>query len=134
MSRPSIIVIFLRDVILVMMMCVLSFSLSAVLAHRLLGTPTEDIWPGVTKLRDWHEFPQWKPNPNALTRVVPELDADGVDLLTRMLIYDPSKRITAKEALRHPYFDSGVDKEAWDKLDLVPEPPEKENQSLSMNS
>ena len=117
-------------IMMVMMMCVRY----AFLVDRLLGTPTEDIWPGVTKLRDWHEFPQWKPNPNALARVVPELDADGVDLLTRMLIYDPSKRITAKEALRHPYFDSGVDKEAWDKLDLVPEPPEKENQSQSMNA
>ena len=28
---------------------------------KLLGTPSEDVWPGVTRLRDWHEFPQWKP-------------------------------------------------------------------------
>ena len=56
---------------------------------KLLGTPTEEIWPGVTKLRDWHEFPQWKPNPKALVRVVPELDADGIDLLSKMLVYDP---------------------------------------------
>ena len=26
---------------------------------KLLGTPSEEVWPGVTKLRDWHEFPQW---------------------------------------------------------------------------
>ncbi|MCO5573685.1 hypothetical protein L7F22_027459 [Adiantum nelumboides] len=25
---------------------------------RLLGTPDEIIWPGVSKLRDWHEYPQ----------------------------------------------------------------------------
>ena len=28
---------------------------------KLLGTPSEDEWAGVTKLRDWHEFPNWAP-------------------------------------------------------------------------
>ena len=34
----------------------------------------------------------------------PSLSAAGVDLLTSMLTYDPSKRITASAALRHEYF------------------------------
>ncbi|KAG2585340.1 hypothetical protein PVAP13_6KG384006 [Panicum virgatum] len=28
---------------------------------KLLGTPNEQVWPGVGKLPDWHEYPQWKP-------------------------------------------------------------------------
>ena len=28
---------------------------------KLLGTPDEAVWPGVSKLRDWHEFPRWQP-------------------------------------------------------------------------
>lgn len=32
------------------------------------------------------------------------LDNLGLDLLERMLTYDPSKRITAKGALEHPWF------------------------------
>jgi serine/threonine protein kinase len=27
-----------------------------------------------------------------------------IDLLKKMLLFDPSKRITAEEALKHPYF------------------------------
>lgn len=28
----------------------------------------------------------------------------GLDLLQRMLVYDPEKRISAEEALKHPWF------------------------------
>eukprot|EP00245_Coleochaete_scutata_P009911 TRINITY_DN336_c0_g1_i2.p1 TRINITY_DN336_c0_g1~~TRINITY_DN336_c0_g1_i2.p1 ORF type:complete len:304 (-),score=63.48 TRINITY_DN336_c0_g1_i2:966-1877(-) len=74
---------------------------------RVLGTPNDDIWPGVSKLRDWHEYPQWRPE--NLAKTVPQLNDKGIDLLAKMLQYDPSKRISAKEALNHPYFD-GLDK------------------------
>lgn len=70
---------------------------------RVLGTPNEEVWPGVNKLRDWHEYPQWQPQ--KLSKVVPGLDSNGVHLLLEMLQYDPSKRISAKAALQHPYFD-----------------------------
>jgi serine/threonine protein kinase len=36
--------------------------------------------------------------------LVPALDATGVDLLNKMLQYDPARRITAQEALEHPFF------------------------------
>uniref|UniRef100_A0A0D9V8Z7 Protein kinase domain-containing protein n=1 Tax=Leersia perrieri TaxID=77586 RepID=A0A0D9V8Z7_9ORYZ len=71
---------------------------------RLLGTPTEEQWPGVTDLRDWHEFPQWKPQ--ILERSVPALEPEGVDLLSKMLQYNPANRISAKSAMEHPYFDT----------------------------
>ncbi|KAL1548406.1 Cell division control protein 2 C [Salvia divinorum] len=71
---------------------------------RLLGTPTEKEWPGVTSLRDWHAYPQWEPQ--NLAHAVPYLGPDGVDLLSKMLIYDPADRISAKAAMDHPYFDS----------------------------
>ncbi|KAK4795844.1 hypothetical protein SAY86_028170 [Trapa natans] len=71
---------------------------------RLLGTPSEKQWPGVTSLRDWHVYPHWEPQ--NMARAVPSLGPDGVDLLSKMLKYDPAERISAKAALDHPYFDS----------------------------
>jgi len=71
---------------------------------RTLGTPSEVMWPGVSKLPDYSpaNFPQWSPQP--LNKVVPLMDPLALDLLERMLRYEPSKRISAKEALEHPYF------------------------------
>ncbi|XP_008787019.2 cyclin-dependent kinase B2-1 [Phoenix dactylifera] len=74
---------------------------------RLLGTPNEEVWPGVSKLPNWHEYPQW--GPKKLSTVIQNLDADGIDLLSKMLQYEPSKRISAKKAMEHSYFDD-VDK------------------------
>ncbi|KAF8084419.1 hypothetical protein N665_0718s0012 [Sinapis alba] len=75
---------------------------------RLLGTPNEEVWPGVSKLKDWHAYPQWKPL--SLSKAVPNLDEAGLDLLSKMLVYEPAKRISAKKAMEHPYFDDLPDK------------------------
>ncbi|RUS18361.1 cell division control protein [Endogone sp. FLAS-F59071] len=71
---------------------------------RTLGTPNEDIWPGVTMLPDYKpSFPSWQAS--SLNRTVPALGEDGLDLLKRTLMYDPARRISAKRAMSHPYFD-----------------------------
>ncbi|KAL2525575.1 Cyclin-dependent kinase A-1 [Abeliophyllum distichum] len=70
---------------------------------RVMGTPNEDTWPGVSSLPDFKSaFPKW-PRKDLAT-VVPNLDAAGLDLLVKMLSLDPSRRITARSALEHEYF------------------------------
>jgi len=71
---------------------------------RVLGTPTEELWPGVTKFTDFKPtFPRWKTR--EWHEVVPSLDRQGLDLLSRMMQYVPHQRIVARDALNHPYFD-----------------------------
>ena len=72
---------------------------------RTMGTPNEETWPGVSSLPDYKpSFPCWKQN--VLKALVPEMDDSGLDLLQKMIIYDPNKRISGKAALLHPYFDN----------------------------
>ncbi|KAJ3556374.1 hypothetical protein NM688_g2062 [Phlebia brevispora] len=71
---------------------------------RILGTPTEDTWPGVKQLPDYKDsFPHW--TAQELTDHFSNLDDDGIDLLKQLLTYDTAKRISAKRTLVHPYFD-----------------------------
>ncbi|KAL3938134.1 MAG: hypothetical protein SGBAC_006896 [Bacillariaceae sp.] len=70
------------------------------------GTPTGEQWPAVTRLPHYNaEFPQWRERP--LTDQVP-MSALGsnsaADLLNKLLVYDPDRRIACKTALQHPYF------------------------------
>lgn len=55
---------------------------------RLLSTPNEMTWPGVSALPDFKStFPKWSKKP--LSAAVPGLCADGIDLLEGMLVYEP---------------------------------------------
>ncbi|KAL1881290.1 Cyclin-dependent kinase catalytic subunit [Diaporthe australafricana] len=71
---------------------------------RILGTPTEDVWPGVTSYPDFKSsFPKW--NRDYSQVLCQNLDRHGLDLLEMMLVYDPAGRISAKAACNHPYFE-----------------------------
>ena len=48
-------------------------------------------------------FPKFRPV-NAET-YFKNFDKFGLDLLLKMIVLDPSRRISMKEALRHPYFN-----------------------------
>lgn len=69
----------------------------------MLRTPTEEIWKGVSSLPEYKAiFPNW--TTFTLAKQAKNLDEEGIDLLSKMLVYDPSKRISAKGVATHPYF------------------------------
>ncbi|KAH0785577.1 cyclin-dependent kinase 3 [Histomonas meleagridis] len=71
---------------------------------KILGTPTEATFPGVTQLPSYSStFPSWRPKD--LSTVIEGADPLLIDLIAKMLRYDPAERISAKAALDHPYFD-----------------------------
>lgn len=71
---------------------------------KLLGTPTEETWSGMTQLPDFKPFPTYQPN-MSLSQVVPKLGNRGRDLLQRLLVCNPVGRISAEDAMQHSYFN-----------------------------
>ncbi|RDA93352.1 hypothetical protein CP533_0333 [Ophiocordyceps camponoti-saundersi (nom. inval.)] len=74
---------------------------------RIMGTPTERTWPGIT------QYPEYKPTfqmyaTQDLRNILPAIDPTGIDLLQRMLQLRPELRISAHEALQHPWFSDIV--------------------------
>ena len=85
-----------------------------------VGTPTKENWPTFEELPSASMFRWKKPKHqdlgilkrfpvNAPTSAKQAfLDSNGLDLLQKLLALDPSKRITADQALEHKYFKEGV--------------------------
>lgn len=83
-----------------------------------LGTPNNDMWEGVSELPDFtNTFPNWPQK--RIGETVTPLDPDGLDLLAKMLTYDPARRITAASAQLHRYFND-IDKTTFRPLDGSP--------------
>ncbi|XP_032828300.2 cyclin-dependent kinase 17-like isoform X2 [Petromyzon marinus] len=76
------------------------------LIFRMLGTPSEDTWPAILAHEEYkaYKFPKYKAEP--LINHAPRLDADGLDLLSKLLQYEARRRVSAEEGMRHPYFKS----------------------------
>jgi len=71
---------------------------------KILGTPTRDQIKTMNPNYMEHKFPQIKPHPfNKVFR--PRTPQDAIDLVSKLLEYTPSSRLTAIEAMVHPLFD-----------------------------
>ncbi|THH03003.1 hypothetical protein EW145_g6612 [Phellinidium pouzarii] len=71
---------------------------------KLLGPPTPLSWPGYTSLPLSKTLTLPPVHTSQFRHKFPYMTAAGIDLLSKMLTYDPEKRITAADALQHPYF------------------------------
>ncbi|EIE19964.1 Pkinase-domain-containing protein [Coccomyxa subellipsoidea C-169] len=103
----------------------------------IVGTPSEDNWPGHKQLKNMDKFNFMTQPRNRLRERFPlpgtthdgrnPLSAEGFALLNGLLQLDPSRRPTAEEALNHPWFsEQPLPKERA----LMPTYPEKGPGSL----
>jgi cyclin-dependent kinase len=76
-----------------------------------LGTPTETVWPGLGELPLFKPtFPQWPAKGwDKIRNTKAQIGAEGVDLLDKMMTYDPKKRMSARKSLQHEYLEGAED-------------------------
>jgi serine/threonine protein kinase len=71
---------------------------------KVRGTPTDEEWPEMKELPLYKaDMPHYEAT--SLHEKVPRLDESGLELLEMLLQSDPSKRITAADAMQHPFLE-----------------------------
>ena len=71
---------------------------------RNLGTPSEKCWPGVSSLPDYSKITFPDCQGVEYEDMVPEASPSAVDLLSKLVLYDSGRRLSASLAGRHHYF------------------------------
>ncbi|KAM7259956.1 hypothetical protein ACFE04_015697 [Oxalis oulophora] len=66
---------------------------------KIVGRPSSDSWPPIN-----FQFLPFDAAP--LSEIIPSASEDALSLIGALLSWDPSKRPTALEALKHPFFSS----------------------------
>ena len=75
------------------------------LIFDLIGTPTKEEIAEIEN-EQWREFVRKckKRKRKSFKKVFPDSNPQAIDLLQRLLTFDPKKRITVTEALEHEYL------------------------------
>jgi serine/threonine protein kinase len=74
------------------------------LIWKVLGTPTEETWPGITSNPEFISGRYKWYKPVSFDRYAPRLDRDGLDLAAKLIKYQGKDRMMAAQAIKHPYF------------------------------
>lgn len=72
--------------------------------HKVMGTPSRELLSKF-KISETHTavtFPQY--TGNGVVHLLPRVSPEMSDLVAHLLRYDPSKRLSARQALRHAWF------------------------------
>lgn len=70
---------------------------------KVLGTPTRDQIRTMNPNYMEHKFPQIKPHP--FNKVFRKADSSAIELISRLLEYTPTERLSAIDAMVHSFFD-----------------------------
>ena len=79
---------------------------------KFCGTPSESVF---SRIESEHASDFIREQPYQSTRNisqllnVPNIDPQAIDLIQKMVEFDPLVRVTAEEALNHPYFEEFSD-------------------------
>eukprot|EP00611_Tribonema_gayanum_P005057 TRINITY_DN1430_c0_g1_i5.p1 TRINITY_DN1430_c0_g1~~TRINITY_DN1430_c0_g1_i5.p1 ORF type:complete len:310 (-),score=79.32 TRINITY_DN1430_c0_g1_i5:47-976(-) len=70
---------------------------------QVLGTPSKETWPQVGALPEFVEFTRQEPL-DLRSQLFTAAGADAMDLMLKLLVLYPARRLSAQAALQHEYF------------------------------
>lgn len=68
-----------------------------------LGTPTNEIWPSASKYPDWGKFTFQQFPGKSWKEILNDGSDAAMDFVSRTVCFETTKRMTATEALEHPF-------------------------------
>jgi len=72
--------------------------------HNVLGTPHQDVLNKFKAKASHLDFNFPSKDGTGIARHLPQASPECIEILTRLLAYNPDERISARQALKHPYF------------------------------
>ncbi|KAJ9356099.1 protein kinase [Paecilomyces variotii] len=69
-----------------------------------LGTPNEKTWPECIRLPDWGKMEFYEYPPKTWEEILKGASSKGRDLVSKLVCYETGQRISATEALHHPFL------------------------------
>lgn len=85
--------------------------------HNILGTPARDLLERFQKCATHMELNFPSKAGTGLAKLAPHIPSDCLDLVEKMVCYNPDDRINAKQALKHAYFKDLKEQEK--KIDML---------------
>ncbi|KIW02970.1 uncharacterized protein PV09_05631 [Verruconis gallopava] len=73
-----------------------------------LGTPTLESWPAAESCPDWGKIQWVEYSPKPWSELLPDTSTVARDLISKLIVYQGSERLTAAQALQHPFFQAAL--------------------------
>ncbi len=72
--------------------------------HNILGTPAQDVLDNFQKYASHMEFNFPPKVGTGISQLIPHVSPECQELITKLLAYTPDDRLSARQALNHPWF------------------------------
>lgn len=73
--------------------------------HNIIGTPAKSVLDNFQKKATHMKFNFQQREGTGIKRLIPHVSPEAQDLIVKLLVYVEDQRLTAKQALNHPYFE-----------------------------
>ncbi|GIL64483.1 hypothetical protein Vafri_18390 [Volvox africanus] len=89
--------------------------------HNILGTPPAELLAKMKKRSQHMDFNFPPKEGTGVAKLIPHVNPECVDLIVKLLSYNPDERLSARQALRHPYFRDLREAEKRQKALMAPD-------------